>query len=184
VPRAAIYLVLAFACSSRTEPSRTEPPPRPDDPPSARVVEAPGPVPVPAVEPPDQPPVRAPVRPAPARAVRPIEVVLRSSPPGATAAVDGKPIGPTPAYWSGDADGREHEFTFALLGYASARYRFVPITSGVIHARLEVLVDETEAGTSASQVPLGAAPSRVPLAPDAAPSPSEAAPASGAGPQP
>src|SRR5438445_12904718 len=65
---------------------------------------------------------------------RPLDVTLRSTPPGADAAVDGIPRGTTPTYWSGEADGREHEFTFVLPGHAVARYRFVPITSGVIHA--------------------------------------------------
>ena len=89
----------------------------------------------------------APVPPNP-RAAHPIEVTLRSSPPGATAAVDGTPVGTTPAFWGGDADGHEHEFTFELKGYALARYRFVPITSGVVHARLEPITEETDAGVS------------------------------------
>ena len=76
------------------------------------------------------------------RPARPIDVILRSSPPGARAAVDGTPIGVTPTYWSGDADGREHEFTFVLAKYAVARYRFVPITSGVVHARLDPIADD------------------------------------------
>jgi len=80
----------------------------------------------------------------------PIEVTLRSTPPGATAAVDGTVVGTTPAYWGGDADGREHEFTFDLRGFALARYRFVPITSGVIHARLDPIAEETDAGVAVS----------------------------------
>ena len=76
------------------------------------------------------------------RPPRPIDVVLRSSPSGARAAVDGTPIGTTPTYWSGDADGREHEFTFVLAKHAVARYRFVPITSGVVHARLDPIADD------------------------------------------
>ena len=76
------------------------------------------------------------------RPPRPIDVILRSSPSGARAAVDGTPIGTTPTYWSGDADGREHEFTFVLAKHAVARYRFVPITSGVVHARLDPIADD------------------------------------------
>ena len=79
-------------------------------------------------------------------ASRPIDVTLRSTPPNAEAAVDGVPLGTTPAYWSGVADGREHEFTFALPRHAVARYRFVPITSGVVHARLEPIAEEIDAG--------------------------------------
>src|SRR3569623_869402 len=90
------------------------------------------------------------------RAARPIEVTLRSSPTGAPAAVDGTVVGTTPAYWGGDADGHEHEFTFDLKGFALARYRFVPVTSGVIHARLEPLAEETDAGVSPESAAPGA----------------------------
>ena len=100
---------------------------------------------------------------------RPIDVILRSTPTGAQAAVDGIVIGTTPAYWNGNADGREHEFTFVLSGHAIARYRFVPITSGTIHARLERVTDDVDAGVPPPEVvpvmPPDAAPS---IAPDAA----------------
>jgi hypothetical protein len=76
----------------------------------------------------------------------PIDVTLRSTPSNALAAVDGVPLGNTPAYWSGMADGREHEFTFVLPRHAVARYRFVPITSGVVHARLEPIAEDVDAG--------------------------------------
>lgn len=137
-----VVLALLAACSDKTAPTaRTDhaqqgsaapvdlavperPPPRPDD--------------VPHYQPPS------------GRAAHPIQITLRSSPPGAAAAVDGTPVGPTPAYWAGDADGREHEFTFDLRGYALARYRFVPITSGVIHARLDPIAEERDAGVAVS----------------------------------
>jgi hypothetical protein len=90
------------------------------------------------------------VQPTASRGAHSIQITLRTSPPGATAAVDGTPVGTTPAYWSGDADGREHEFTFDLRGFALARYRFVPITSGVIHARLDPIAEETDAGVAVS----------------------------------
>ncbi len=86
------------------------------------------------------------------RQTRPIDVVLRSTPTGAQAAVDGLVIGPTPAYWNGNADGREHEFTFVLSGHAIARYRFVPITSGTIHARLVPISDDVDAGVPPPEV--------------------------------
>ena len=76
------------------------------------------------------------------RPARAIDIVLKSSPTHAIAAVDGVQIGTTPTYWFGDSDGREHEFTFVLRGHAVARYRFVPIQSGVVHARLEPVRDE------------------------------------------
>jgi len=105
------------------------------------------------------------------RGGRPIDVVLRSTPTGAQAAVDGVVLGSTPAYWNGNADGREHEFTFVLPGHAIARYRFVPITSGTIHARLERVSDEVDAGVPPPEV--------VPphLQPDAAIAPDASAPA-------
>lgn len=75
-----------------------------------------------------------------ARRARNVELVLRSTPAGAAAAVDGQPIGKTPTFWIGTTDGRPREFTFALPGYAVARYRFVPATNGVVHATLRQLV--------------------------------------------
>jgi len=104
--------------------------------------DVPGPAPAPT-----QPPATPPHPPAHAKS---IDVMLKSSPPGAMAAVDGVQIGPTPTYWSnGEADGREHEFTFVLRGYAAARYRFVPVASGVIHARLEAIDDRPPDGGAA-----------------------------------
>ena len=67
----------------------------------------------------------------------PIGIMLKSEPAGATVLVDGENLGVTPKYWSGVADGNEHEFAFTKPNYALARYRFVPITSGVLHATLE-----------------------------------------------
>lgn len=92
-------------------------------------------------------------QPLPGRERRAIDVTLRSSPPGALAAVDGTPIGNTPAFWSGFADGREHQFVFTLPGHAIARYRFVPVSSGVIHARLDPIAeDRTDAGVPPPEV--------------------------------
>ena len=75
-----------------------------------------------------------------------IELVLRSTPSGAIAAMDGVPIGPTPAVWQGETDGRPREFTFVLPGYAIARYRFIPMQSGVVHGTLGRLKSEPDAG--------------------------------------
>lgn len=86
---------------------------------------------------------RAPARPAPAH----IHMILRSTPPGAVAAVDGSVVGHTPAYWEGEANGKPREVTFVLPGHAMARYRFIPVTSGTIHGRLEKLrVELPDAG--------------------------------------
>jgi hypothetical protein len=78
---------------------------------------------------------------------RMIELTLRSTPPGATAAVGGVAVGSTPAFWTGPADGRPREFTFVLPGYAMARYRFVPTNSGIVHGTLKRLTaDVPDAG--------------------------------------
>ena len=79
---------------------------------------------------------------------RPIDITLRSTPSGAQVAVDGAVIGNTPAYWMGTADGREHEFVFTMRGYAIARYRFVPLVSGVVHGRLDRMTDDLDAGVA------------------------------------
>ncbi len=102
----------------------------------------------------------------------PIDITLRSTPPGAMAAVDGIQIGTTPTYWAGEANGREHEFTFVLEGHATARYRFVPITSGVIHGRLEPVAGDTSAVVAPPEVvpPIQPPPPPTTLVtPDAAP---------------
>jgi hypothetical protein len=137
-----VVLALLAACSEKTVPiAKTDPP----NTGSASPIDLTAPD-QPRPEPDDVPHVE-PQRP---RGQHPIQITLRTSPPGASAAVDGTPVGTTPAYWSGDADGREHEFTFDLRGYALARYRFVPITSGVIHARLDPIAEETDAGVAIS----------------------------------
>jgi hypothetical protein len=87
--------------------------------------------------------------PQPARPGKPIDVTLRSTPAGAQVAVDGAVIGNTPSFWSGTADGREHEFVFTMRGHAIARYRFVPVTSGVIHGRLDPIAEDNDAGVAA-----------------------------------
>ena len=159
-----VVLSLLAACSQKSVPiEKTDPKG------SAAPLEVPPPD-HPAPRPDDVPHV-VPAPPNP-RAAHPISITLRSSPPGATAAVDGTVVGTTPAYWAGDADGREHEFTFDLRGYALARYRFVPVTSGVIHARLEPISDEPDAGVAAEQAlpktgSVLVAPPPAPVAPDA-----------------
>ena len=90
--------------------------------------------------------------PQPGRAGKPIDVTLRSSPPGAFVAVDGVNLGTTPAHWNGVADGREHQFVFTLRGHAIAQYRFVPVTSGVIHPRLLPIAEDPDAGVPPPEV--------------------------------
>lgn len=88
-----------------------------------------------------------------ARPAKSIGIHLRSSPSGAQASVDGVAVGRTPTYWNGVADGRAHAFTFALAEHQVANYRFVPVTGGVIHARLVPL---GEAGSDAGVPPTSA----------------------------
>ncbi len=87
-----------------------------------------------------------PRRPSRPRKGRTIQIVLRSSPPGAVAAVDGVAVGPTPTLWEGAVDATPREFTFVLPGYAIARYRFVPTRSGIVHGTLEPIKAEGKDG--------------------------------------
>ena len=141
--RAWLFAIGALAaCSSKTEPPRPAPVPALVDAGIDSVI-------APGVHDPnvahEDPTAPAPTRPPPKRAGRPIEILLRSSPPGATVSVDGFAIGVTPTYWAGET-GAEHEFTFSLPRHALARYRFLPITTGTLHARLDPVATDVDAG--------------------------------------
>jgi hypothetical protein len=82
-----------------------------------------------------------------------IELVLRSTPSGAIASIDGKAIGSTPTFWQGIADGHPHEYTFTKEGYSMARYRFVAIQSGVVHSSLSALVINDESEEAPGEAP-------------------------------
>lgn len=69
-----------------------------------------------------------------------VQLILRSTPPGATASIDGRVIGVTPTFWSGVTGHVSHEFTFVKKGYSMSRYRFVAVQSGVVHASLSPLI--------------------------------------------
>lgn len=88
-----------------------------------------------------------------------LRLTLRSTPPGATALVDGVPIGSTPTYWEGPATGKPRNFVFTLPGHNMARYRFVPTTDGVVHATLKKLAadlpDAGPAGEGETKPPSG-----------------------------
>ena len=100
----------------------------------------------------DDPGARTPRTPRrPPRPARFVQLTLRSTPPGATVYLDGERIGVTPTFWEGDVDSRPRDFTFALGGHVTVKYRFVPITSGVVHPRLEKLSAVTlDAGPEAA----------------------------------
>jgi hypothetical protein len=76
---------------------------------------------------------------------RPIDIVLRSAPVPAKVSVDGTPVGVTPQVWSGET-GALHTFVFEAPGYAEAKFQFVPITSGVLHPRLDPVIEYLDAG--------------------------------------
>jgi len=85
------------------------------------------------------------------RASRRIYINLVSTPPGATASIDGQSIGSTPTYWEGPATGKPRNFTFVLPGYVMQQYRFVPVTSGTVHAPLKKMTkNDADAGVPAS----------------------------------
>jgi len=107
-----------------------------------------------------------PAKPDRSKPAQTIDIMLRSSPPGAHVMVDGTPAGTTPTLWVGDANGREHEFTFALPGFAVARYRFVPVTSGVVHARLDrVQSDDVQPDAGVTPEPASVSPEQPPAKP-------------------
>lgn len=122
--RRAVVLCLALGCGKSAEPT-------PDTAAEAAVVDGGGagaPSTTVTAHPPGPPPMPFP-------RVH-LTLSLRSSPPGAAAAVDGHPVGQTPVVYALDSDGRPHEFTFVLPGYAPWRVRFPPVKDGVIHATL------------------------------------------------
>lgn len=133
------------ACSGKGEPSTPAPPPPPiDAAPADTVTELGGTDPDKYLDPDPDPSHRAPAKKPKVRASRPIDITLRSSPTGATAFVDNVEIGTTPTFWFGESDGRNHEFTFVLRGHGVARYKFVPVQSGTVHAKLEPVLDGSE----------------------------------------
>lgn len=108
-------------------------------------------------------------RPTKPRTARTIDIVLRSSPPGAGVYVGAEYVGTTPTIWSGEPAGEPVEFMFVKPHHAPARYRFIPITSGLVHGRLEPLAVNNADGNLGPLI----APT---LAPDASVPPPDAAP--------
>jgi hypothetical protein len=201
-----LILAVATACSSGSAPAKQQPAAAPRDAGRHGITKISGFDPSTNMhlddDPNAPPPAPQPAVVQPTHAGHAIDITLRSTPPGAQVMVDGTNMGVAPTFWSGQADGSPHEFTFVLAGHAVARYRFVPVTSGVIHARLEAVTDEPDAGVDddgANGAPVpgaGAvlvnpppAPVARPDAPAIAPPPTvlspDAAPAAtGIGPQP
>lgn len=154
---AALVAALGGACGDRATTDKPAAPPASTP---ARSIDA-GVTTVPAFDPSSDyhydPDVAAP-RPsarAGSRDRKPVQLLLRSSPGGAFAAVDGYAVGLTPVVWEGDANGGSHDFTFRLPGHSVARYRFVPLTDGIVHATLVRIPEEL--------------PTELPVPPPAAP---------------
>jgi hypothetical protein len=123
----AALLLLAAACSSGGSPKAELPAP-PDA--SLPVVTADAAV-----------ALVVPAEPQESKDHRTIELMLESTPSGATAMVDKTVVGTTPVYYETEFTGSVHEFTFALPGYTTATYCFVPLQNGFVHGRLERIGD-------------------------------------------
>jgi hypothetical protein len=129
MPLVALVLVLGGGCSAR-----------PGAKPTAAAGDAAVVAPVPAVAAPAPAAAAAAPATAPVADAKPrLHLQLRSTPPGADVAVDGRPAGRTPTMAEVDDDGREHEFTFVLAGYALERYRTRVVQAGVIHASMHAI---------------------------------------------
>jgi hypothetical protein len=122
-----LSLVALAGCSKHDEPSPAAAPPT-----------ASAPAPAPAPTPPSASDASPPAAAAPAPAPK-IHLSLRSTPPGADVAVDGRPVGRTPTMTDVPVDEREHEVTFVLAGYALERYRTRAVQNGVVHATMHAI---------------------------------------------
>lgn len=164
--RALLVLTAIAGCKESAPPPAPPPPPVRDAGVDA-ITMIPGYDPMSGMHLDDDTPSHPPVaRPQP-KLVHPIDIILRSSPSGARAAVDGTEIDRTPTFVQVEA-GKPHEFTFNLEGYAFARYRFVPVTNGVVHARLDPIAEDVDAGVPPEVVvppPPAVVPPPAPLAP-------------------
>ncbi len=108
--------------------------------------------------------------PVPKRPTRSIEIILRSTPGDAEAWVDGAYLGITPQVWGGET-GAPHTFVFKKAGYAMAQFRFVPVTTGILHPRLDPVAEDVDAGVAPPRevAPIELAPPASIMVEDAAP---------------
>ena len=77
-----------------------------------------------------------------ARPARSVQLVIRSTPPGASVMIDGENVGVTPTFWEGEVTRESRDFVFILPGYAIGRYRFVATHDSIVHPTLKKLVKE------------------------------------------
>lgn len=165
--RRTIALVIVAACSGDPAPTPVvAPPPPPADAAVDGVTMINGYDPRSGMHLDDDAPMAA-ARPAAKRAGRTIEIMLRSTPSGARVHVDGNFINVTPTMWTGETG--EHEFTFVLPKHALARYRFHAVAAGIVHARLDPVEVERDAGKPPPEIvrPPQIAPPPTLLVPDA-----------------
>jgi hypothetical protein len=101
-----------------------------------------------------------------------VQLLLRSTPPGAVVLADGVRVGSTPVLWLGEP-GAAHEFTFGLPGHAVARYKFIVVSAGVVHARLNRVTSDP---VLPPELPVGSPPPERPRPAPVPPPPVDAAP--------
>ena len=122
---------LAVLCVTAALAACGDPKAAPADAPGATPPSATAVIPMPIIQP-------VPSRPASGRPR--LHLTLRSTPPGASATVDGRIAGVTPVRWEIEDDARQHEFVFTMNGFEPWRLKFSPSQDGVIHAALSVAV--------------------------------------------
>jgi len=145
---AGVVVAVGFGVLRRAPSSE----PAPKDLPSAvAVTNPPAPVvPAPAVA----VPAPAPVHPAAPAAPSTVEVVLDSSPEGASVEADGIAIGTTPMKWQVAPNGDPRTLTFKLAGYRQEVVKTVPASGLRLRPTLEHLRHgRTRHGSSAAERP-------------------------------
>jgi hypothetical protein len=80
--------------------------------------------------PPDAAPAVAPKADLPAPKM--LHLTLKSTPEGADASVDGKPLGKTPASFDLEDNGKEHDFDIEKDGYAPQKFKSTPMRDGLV----------------------------------------------------
>lgn len=152
--RCLLIASIAVGCSDDAAPPPAQPPPTtPSDATSDGAI---------GLDDPAGPPSYKRAKP---RTARTIDIQLRSTPYNASAYVDNEYVGETPTIWSGEPTGTVVEFMFTLPGHTIARYRFIPVTSGVVHGRLEPIEVPRDAGLAPRIAPALAPDAGEPVAP-------------------
>ncbi len=77
---------------------------------------------------------------------REIQVVIESKPSGAAVSIDGQLLGQTPLSHLTVGDGRQHVFSFRLLGYEDTKVSMLLLRDGVVTGVLKPLPASADAG--------------------------------------